>query len=117
MQRTIQERNVLMVYVYSILTLGIYNIYWWISTKRDINSLGGDIPTAWICLIPFAGLYYGYKYCEGFATKVKKDDSTFMYFALWCLFAIVMPGIVQSELNKHARKLPPPANRTVKIAA
>lgn len=117
MERKIEERNVVLVYVYILCTLGLYNIYWMISTKRDLNSLGGEIPTTWICLIPFAPLYYGYKYCEAFATKVKKDNSTMLYFCLWLFVGFVIPGIVQSELNKHAQKITPPANRAIKQAA
>ena len=103
MDRKIKERNVVLVYVYSVITFGIYAIYWTISTKRDINSRGGEIPTTWINLIPFAGFYYLYKFCEGYATKVKKDENTILYFCIGLFAGIVFPALVQSELNKIAR--------------
>ena len=115
MTRTIQERNVALIYVYSFLTFGIYGLYWLVSTKRDINSLGGEIPTTWIVLVPFAGFYHMYKYCEGYATKVKKDDNTIMYFCLAFFVGFVMPAIVQPELNKKARASQAPS--LVKAAA
>lgn len=104
MDRQIKERSVVLVYLFTLVTFGLYYVYWVVSTKRDINSLGGDIPTTWICLIPFGGLYYSYKYCDGFAHHVKKDGSTIMYFLLTLFLGIIMPAIVQSELNKRALK-------------
>ena len=86
----------------SIITLGIYAIYWAVSTKNEINSLGANIPTGWLIIIPIANLYWIYKYSEGFAQYVKKDNNTLLWFILYILVGIVMPAIVQSELNKLA---------------
>ena len=105
MQRQIKQRNIFLVYLFSVLSFGLYYVYWMVSTKRDINSLGGEIPTTWINLIPFAGLYWLYKYCDGFATNVKKDNNTILYFALSALLGFVMPAVIQSELNKVAQSL------------
>jgi len=100
----IKERNIVLVYLFSIITFGIYGIYWIVSTKGEMNSeLGAEIPTAWLLIIPIANIYWAYKYCEAFATKVKKDDNTILWFLLYILVGIVMPAIVQSELNKLAK--------------
>lgn len=97
-----QRRNIFLVYIYSILTLGIYSIYWWVATKNEINKLGASIPTGWLLVIPIAHLYWGYKYCEGFAEYVKEDDNTILWFLLYFFVGIIMPAIVQSELNNMA---------------
>ncbi|HLD39964.1 MAG TPA: DUF4234 domain-containing protein [Candidatus Nanoarchaeia archaeon] len=102
--KNIKHRNIFLVYLFTIITFGIYGIYWLISTKNEINRLGAKIPTAWLIIIPIANLYWAYKYCEGFAHKVKKDDNTVLWFILYVLVGIVMPAIVQSELNKLANK-------------
>lgn len=99
----IEERNIVLVYVFSIITFGIYAIYWLVKTKGEINSLGGDIPTAWLIIVPIANLYFIYKYCEAFSLYVKKDDNAILWFILYVLVGIIMPAIVQSELNKIAR--------------
>lgn len=99
----IKKRNIVLVYVFSIITLGIYAIYWMVSTKNEMNELGAEIPTAWLLIIPIANLYWVYKYCEGFATKAKKDNNTILWFLLFIIIGIIMPAIVQSELNKLAR--------------
>lgn len=100
----VKYRNIFLVYLFSFITLGIYTIYWMVSTKNEINDLGGEIPTGWLIIIPIANLYWMYKYCEGFATKIKKDDNTVLWFILYILVGIVMPAIVQSELNKLTKK-------------
>ena len=96
----VKHRNIFLVYLFSIITLGIYAIYWVVSTKNEINSFGAKIPTAWLIIVPIANLYWMYKYCECFAQNVKKDDNTLLWFILSVLVGIIMPAIVQSELNK-----------------
>ena len=96
----IKHRNIFLVYLFSIITLGIYAIYWMVSTKNEINEIGANIPTGWLIIVPIANLYWAYRYCEGYATKVKKDNNTLLWFILYVLIGIIMPAIVQSELNK-----------------
>ncbi|MDO8240495.1 MAG: DUF4234 domain-containing protein [Candidatus Moranbacteria bacterium] len=98
----IKHRNIFLVYIFSFITFGIYALYWMVSTKNEINRLGANIPTAWLLIIPIANLYWAYKYCEGFAKFVKKDDNTILWFILYILIGIIMPAIVQSELNTLA---------------
>ena len=103
-EKMIQKRNIVAVYLLSIITLGIYGIYWEVKTKDEINSLGGDIPTAWLIIVPIANIYWLYKYADSFSNKVKKDKNDILWFIVFWLIAIIMPAIVQSELNKIADK-------------
>lgn len=107
-----------MVYFLGFITLGVYSLVWMIKSKRDINALGGSIPTAWICLIPFAGIYWSYKYCEGFSHHVKKDNNTILWFAMTMFVGFLTPYFVQKELNKFAppENIPTPEIET-KVAA
>ncbi len=98
----IKNRNIFLVYFFSIITLGIYGLYWLVKTKEEMKGLGAEIPTSWLLIIPIGNLYWMYKYCEGFATKVKRDNNTILWFILYILVWIVVPAIVQSELNKLA---------------
>jgi ABC-type transport system involved in cytochrome c biogenesis permease subunit len=98
----VKERNRFLVYLFSLITFGIYLLYWVVSTKNEMNRLGAKIPTAWLIIIPIANLYFAYKYCEGFSEKVKKDNNTVLWFILTIIIGIVMPAIVQSELNRLA---------------
>ena len=99
----VKKRNIVLVYVFTFITFGIYFIYWLISTKNEMNGLGAQIPTGWLLIIPIANLYWLYKYSEGFSTKVKKDNNTILWFLVMVIVGIVMPAIIQSELNKMAK--------------
>jgi hypothetical protein len=98
----IKKRDIVTIYLLGFITCWIYFIYWYVQTKVEMNGLGADIPTAWLLIVPFANLFWIYKYCEAFATKVKKDDNTILYFLLAWFVGIIMPAIVQTELNKIA---------------
>jgi hypothetical protein len=101
----ISKRSLLKVYILGILTMGIYFIYWYIKTKDEINSLGGDIPTAWLLIIPIANIYWIYRYAVSFSDVVKKDGNGVLYFLVFWLVSIITPAIVQSELNKIAEEI------------
>jgi membrane protein YdbS with pleckstrin-like domain len=96
---TYKKRNIVLVYLFGFITFGIYFIYWFVSTKNQMNSMGAKIPTAWLMIIPLVNLYWIYKYAEGFAT-IKKDENKILYAVLFIFVGIVTPAIVQIELNK-----------------
>jgi hypothetical protein len=98
----ITRRDVILVYVLSIITFGIYYIVWLVKTKTEMNSLGAQIPTAWLLIVPIANIYWFYKYAEAFSLQVKKDNNAVLWFLLFWLVSIITPAIVQSELNKIA---------------
>lgn len=100
----IQKRDIVVVYLLTIITFGIYGIYWEVKTKEEINSLGGDIPTAWLLIIPIANIYWLYKYADAYSRKVKRDNNGVLWFIVFWLITIIMPAIVQSDLNKIAEK-------------
>ena len=98
----VKHRSLVFVFVMTIITCGIYALYWFYKTKEEINSLGASIPTYWLIIIPIANLYWVYKYCEGFSDYAAKDDNKVLWFLLYILISIVPMLIFQSELNKLA---------------
>lgn len=101
----VKERNVVLVYLLMLITFGFYGLYWSVSTKNEMNRLGAEIPTAWLVIIPIANIFWLYKYCDGFATHVKKDNNGLLWFLVGVVVGIILPAIVQSELNKHAGEI------------
>ena len=99
-EREIQERSILMVYFLTFITMGIYGIYWSVSTKEDLNSLGGQIPTAWLLLFPPTAIYWTYKYSEAYACQLRKTNDPVLWFFIYICASPVMPAFVQSGLNK-----------------
>ena len=60
-----KQRSVAAVVLLPLVTFGIYNLYWHVSTKGELNERGASIPTAWLLIIPIANLFWLYKYYEG----------------------------------------------------
>ena len=67
-----KTRNPALVIIFSIVTLGIYALYWFVKTKRKMNSIGVSIPTAWLIIIPFVNIYWLWKYCDGVEVVTKE---------------------------------------------
>ena len=109
--RKIMYRNVITVYVLMVVTFGFYGLIWTVKSKRDMNALGASIPTSWLLLVPFVSLYYYYKYCEGYSTYIKRDNNTILWFLVAMIAGIVLPAIVQADLNKIALQLESGSNR------
>jgi bacteriorhodopsin len=97
-----KERNILLVYILSFVTFGIYFLYWLYKTKNELNELGANIPSFILALIPIVNVFWLYKYTEGWAYVTKKDNAI-IYFILFFLVGIIMPYIVQKDLNEIAR--------------
>ena len=53
----VKKINVALVYLFSIITFGIYAIYWIVSTKNEMNKLGAKIPTALLLFVPIVNIY------------------------------------------------------------
>jgi bacteriorhodopsin len=97
-----EERNILLVYILSFVTLGIYFLYWMYKTKNELNELGANIPSFILYFIPIVNIYWLYRYTEGWAYVTKKDDAI-LYFIVFLLVGIIMPYLVQRDLNEIAR--------------
>lgn len=96
-----RHRGPIAVFFLSIITLGIYALYWQVSTKNEMNRLGASIPTAWLILIPFVGgLYWSWKYCEGVGQVTQGQLSGVLAFVLLAFLGLIGMSIIQNEFNK-----------------
>jgi len=98
----ISKRNIAMIYILTIVTFGIYGIIWLYYVHKDIQALGGELPSFILALIPIASIYYLYRLALEFAKVVGEEDKGLTYFLIFMLVSIAMPFIVQSKLNKLA---------------
>ena len=97
------KRGIGKLYVLMIITLGIYAIYWLVKTKGEINeNYNENIPTCWLLIIPIANIYWLFRFTEVFTKRVRQKDDAVIYFILFLFVGIIMPYVVQSELNKLA---------------
>lgn len=124
-EQTAKIRHPVAVPVLTIITLGIYGLYWWYQINREMRDLGlargvdglGEKPVnsllAWfpgalIIVPPYVSLYNGCKRMQR-AQEVTVRDVTFNGWIILVLIlasfligiaGIIVPGYIQSELNK-----------------
>jgi hypothetical protein len=95
-----KNRNIVAVLVLFIITLGIYGLYWFIKTRRELVDRGASIPTTILIIIPIANLYYLYMWSMG-AAKVLKKENMFGYLLTILMLFISPIGalVAQNEFN------------------
>ena len=98
----IWERSPVMVIVLTMITFGIYAIVWQVKTKNEMNSLGAQIPTAWLLIVPIANLWWMWKYCEGVQQVTRGKQSQVIAFILLWLLSVIGMAILQSSFNEVA---------------
>jgi hypothetical protein len=94
-----KHRSPLAVFFLSLFTLGIYALVWQVKTKGELNRLGANIPTAWLIIVPFANLYWIWKYAEGVEKVTNGKISAVMALILLLLLSIVGIAILQNLYN------------------
>lgn len=100
-------RNPFAVAVFSIITFGIYALVWEVKTKNEMNRLGAQIPTAWLLIVPFANIWWLWKYCQGVEKVTGGKLSGIMAFVVMFLLSIVGMAIVQNEFNQSSTQAAP----------
>ncbi len=98
-----RKRSVAGVVVLSIVTLGIYAVYWMVATKGEMNARGEEIPTAWLIIVPIANIWWTWKYAEGVDRVTSGRLSAGVAFLLLWLLGLIGMAIIQSTFNKVAR--------------
>jgi Domain of unknown function (DUF4234) len=94
-----KNRNVFAVFALPFITFGIYGLYWMVKTKGEMNSLGAQIPTAWLIIIPFVNIWWYWKYCEGVDQITSGKLSTPIAFLVIWLLGSIGYAIVQNDFN------------------
>lgn len=51
-----ERRSLLFVILISIVTLGIYDVYWLFVTRNELVQKGYKVPSPWLVLAPLLGL-------------------------------------------------------------
>ena len=102
-----KNRNPLVVLILAMVTCGIYGIVWYVKTKEEMKSLGAEIPTAWLLIIPLANLYWLWTWGKG-VEKVAGFGAAGAF--LLCLFlGPIGMAVVQSKFNSVAAAPAQPA--------
>ncbi|MBU0527225.1 MAG: DUF4234 domain-containing protein [Candidatus Micrarchaeota archaeon] len=104
---SVKKRGVLFVIALSLITFGIYAIYWFYQTRNELNELTGETtsPILWTIglFVPIVNLYVLWKHCDAVEIVSKKAQNKVIIFLAWLVFFPVAQYLVQEELNKLAK--------------
>ena len=98
----VEHRDWIAVVIFSIVTLGIYYVYWIVTTKNEMVNMGADIPTAWFLIIPLVHIYFVWKYALGVEFISNRSIEGIIIFILAIVFWPAAIYLIQTELNRHA---------------
>ncbi len=104
---SVKKRNPLFVIIASFVTFFIYALYWFYSTRQELNELtkGTTSSVLWTIglFVPLVNLYVIWRYCEDVETASKKARDKVVLFLAWIVFLPIGMYLVQEELNKFAK--------------
>lgn len=110
------QRSPFVVFLLGIITLGIYPLVWFVKTKNEMNTLGAEIPTAWLLLVPIGNLIWTWRWCKGVAHVTRGGMGA--GFAFIMLFAgPVGMSHIQRAFNKKALAPAPVGAGAMPLAA
>lgn len=88
------NRSFIKMFLLTVCTLGLYWLYWDVSTKRELVRAGGQVPNAFLVILPIFNLYFWYKYAEAYVKMVKGSRSS--TDLLICFFIPTFGGYMAS---------------------
>lgn len=94
------KRSVVSVLLLTIVTFGIYGLFWYVMTKDEMNQEGAGIPTAFLLIVPFANIYWVWKWSCGVEQVTGGAMSRVGAFLLMVLLGLIGMLVIQSELNR-----------------
>lgn len=115
-----RERNVALCIIFTILTCGIYGMYWMVVLNDDMLDALREEGTSGIMVLVLSvvtcgiyGLYWLYQMGNRVdrlndSYRRRTDNSGLLYLILGVLgFSIVAYGVMQNEMNQYFRNVPP----------
>lgn len=104
-----KKRSVLLALLFSVLTCGIYYIYWFISLTNQSNELApknatmGGIAAFFVNILTFGiyQAYWSYRMGQKAGEMLNKSSDGFLYLILWFFtFGFIPTCLGQSAVNK-----------------
>ena len=119
MRAQIEERNIVVYLLLTLITCGIFGIYWMVVILKDIATTSGEDINPWMVILlsiitcGIYGIYFSYqmgKYMvkAGENYNVKIEDNSILYLILTIFgFGIVTYCLVQNDSNTIAKTKAP----------
>ena len=113
----VQERNIVVCILLSLITCGLYGIYWFICLTNEVEAVsddrqmssGGVAFLLTIITCGIYGIYWAYKMGKLLLVAKEKrglraDDNSIVFLILYLIgFAIIDYALIQNNLNEIYR--------------
>ena len=109
-ERIPKHRNPVLVVIFTLITFGLYSIYWIRATTIELRKLSTSAPNPWLLLalfIPIVSWVVSIIYAIGYSVAIS-DISKFnvvLLVVLWIVFWPAAMIISQIQLNKKAASM------------
>lgn len=112
----VQEKNLVLCIILSLVTCGIYGIYWFVTITDDTNQLSGQGGTSGVMAFVLSlvtcgiyGLYWAYKCGEKLDIAkqnrgIAASNGGVLYLILFIFGGIIAYALIQNEINKLAQQ-------------
>ena len=97
-----KKRSSLAVLVWSVITFGIYSLAWFVETKREMNTRGEKLPTAWWLIIPVLSFVWQWRYSQALwrhTARAHNRMSPVTAFLLMLFLPVIAAPIFQDIIN------------------
>ncbi len=102
----IKRRNMWLQVLLFIVTLGLFSIYWFYVTSKEMVEYKkqNESPALWTVLfvLPLVNVYAIYKHGRAVEAVTDGNLNKWLMFILWVVFSPAVWFITQTELNKRA---------------
>ena len=103
----VKRRNMITQIILMIVTFGIYSIYWFYQTAKELKAVTQDpeaAPVLWTLLffVPFGALYSHYAYAKVYTKVCTEKLSIGVLFLIGLIFYPAVWFLVQTDLNAIA---------------
>ena len=103
----IKRRNPFLIILFSVITLGIYSIFWLVYTTNELKKNTQSAPNPlllFLLLIPFVNIIIMFIYYWKYSKAINEltEFNALALFLLWVFVGPVGMIISQIELNKKA---------------
>lgn len=102
----IKYRNMVVQVVLYVITAGIYGIYWFYATLKELHLANyTDARAGWwtvLLLVPIANIFAFWHHAHQYAQFIGEKYPGIGIFLLWLVFAPAAWFLVQRDLNRAA---------------
>lgn len=94
------QRSPFMVFLFTMVTCGIYALFWYKGTGEEMEAKGAEIGPWWHLLVPILGLIWVYKWCQGLEHVSRGQVSTAKSMVLLIFLGPIGMAMLQSSINE-----------------